>query len=127
MSSPWQHAKQMGIIYIVNRKKCDLLYVGHTEEMMSTRFSKHKYDINKRPKNNELTEHCHGTHDTENDLEIFILDHGIPELGKGKFLEDKYICKLQTIAPNGMNVDMGSYAKEIYSSWTTALKSQSPQ
>ena len=92
---------------------------------MSDRFSKHKYDIKKRPKQNELAEHCYGTHDPEKDLKVYILDHGIKELGKRELLEDKYICKLQTMPPpHGLNVNIHPYAKEMYQSWTSALQHQ---
>ena len=90
---------------------------------MSDRFSKHKYDIKNRPKQNELAAHCHKNHDIENDLEVSILDYRIPLLEHRKFLEDQYFCKLQTLQPNGMNIDIGPYAKEMYRGWTSALKS----
>ena len=119
---PGATCQTKGIIYAVYCKKCDLIYVGHTGDSMSERFSKHKYDIRKRPQQNELAEHCHGTHDPEKDLEIYILEHGIPELGRRELLEDKYICKLQTMQPHGLNINIHSYAKEMYKSWTSALQ-----
>ena len=88
---------------------------------MADRFSKHKYDINKRPQQNELAEHCHGTHDIQTDLEVSILDHGIPDAKQREFLEDIFICKLQTMPPHGLNVNIHSYAKEMYECWSTAL------
>ena len=84
---------------------------------MSERFSKHKYDIKKRPLQNELAEHCHGTHDPEKDLLVYILDHGIKEQGKREQLEDKYICMLQTMPPHGLNTKINAYAKEMYLPW----------
>ena len=89
---------------------------------MSDRYSKHKYDIKNRPKQNELATHCHRDHELEKDLEVFILDYGIHKLEDRKRLEDKYICKLQTLHPNGMNSDIGPYAKEMYKCWSSALK-----
>ena len=120
---PGATCKTTGIIYAIHCKKCEQIYIGHTGYSMSDRFSKHKYDIKNRPKQNELAAHCHNDHDIENDLEVFILDHGIPLLEHRKFLEDQYICKLQTLQPNGMNIDIGPYAKEMYRCWTSALKS----
>ena len=93
---------------------------------MSERWSKHKYDVKKRPTQNELATHCQKDHDLEKDIEVFILDHGIHPLEERKRLEDKYICKLQTLQSNdgGMNRETGPYAKEMYQLWTTALKSK---
>ena len=86
---------------------------------MGERFSNHKYDIKNRPQQNELATHCHKHkhHDTEKDLEVFIIDYGIPLVGLQKLLEDKYICKLQTLYPIGMNVEIGPYANEMYKCW----------
>ena len=86
---------------------------------MGEHFSKHKYDIKTRPQQNELATHCHKHkhHDTEKHLEVFIIDSGLPMLGLRKLLEDKYICKLQTLYPNSMNVEIGHYAREKYKCW----------
>ena len=77
---------------------------------MSELWSKHKYDVQNRPTQNELATHCHKDHDLEKDLEVFILDYCIPSLEERKRLEDKYICKLQTLQSNdgGMNQDTWS-------------------
>ena len=120
------NCKTTGIIYAINCKKCEQIYVGHTGDSMSERWSKHKYDVKNRPTQNELATHCHKDHDLEKDIEVFILDHGIHPLEERKRLEDKYICKLQTLQSNdgGMNRETGPYAKEMYQLWTTALKSK---
>ena len=81
-----------------------------------------KHDIKKRPEQNELATHCHGTHDPVKDLEVFIIDHGITDLQARERLEDFYICKLQTMAPHGMNTKINSCAKEMYTSWSAAVK-----
>ena len=46
-----------------------------------------------RPQQNELATHCHKYkyHNTEKELEVFIIDYGIPLLGLRKLLKDKYI------------------------------------
>ena len=41
---------------------------------MAVRWSQHKYDIRKRPDQNELSKHCCRNHNLEKDLEVFILD-----------------------------------------------------
>jgi hypothetical protein len=111
-----------GIIYAVRCRKCDLIYIGHSGDHMKKRFSGHKHDIKKRPEQNELATHCHGTHDPVKDLEIYIIDHGITDLKARERLEDYYICKLQTMAPHGMNTKINAYAKEMYASWAAVVK-----
>ena len=116
---PGATCKTKGIIYAIKCKKCDHIYIGHTGDSIGERFSKHKCDIKNRPQQNELVTHCHKHkhHDTETDLEVFIIDHGIHLLGLRRLLEDKYICKLQTLYPNGMDVEIGPYAREMYKCW----------
>lgn len=116
------NCKSTGVIYAVKCKKCELIYIGHTGDSMSERYAKHKYDIKKRPENNDLANHCHKGHDIEKDLEIFIIEHGNQKLEERKRREDKYICKLQTLVGTGMNTDIGAYAKEMYYCWTSTLQ-----
>ena len=109
------NCKTSDIIYAARCKICDLIYVGESKEELRSRFSKHRYDVNNRPDNNELTKHVHAhNHDFEKDVEVVILKQGFKSSAERKFFEDKFICILGTIAPNGLNVDMGNYAKEMY-------------
>ena len=80
---PGATCKTKGIIYTIKCKKCDHIHIGHTGDSMSELFSKHKYDIKNRPQQIELATHCHKHkhHDTEKDLEVFIIDHGMNEIG----------------------------------------------
>ena len=39
---------------------------------------------------------------------------GFKSEAERKFVEDKYICKLGTAIPNGLNKDLESYAREMY-------------
>ena len=87
---PAATCKTKGIIYAIKCKKFGHTYIEHTGDSMSERFSKHKYNIKNRPQQNELATHCHKhKHDTEKDLEVFIIEHGIHILGLPRLLEDK--------------------------------------
>ena len=116
---PGATCKTTGLIYAVTCKKCQQIYVGHTVESMATRWSKNKWDIINRPNQNELATHCHHNHDLEKDLEVTILDHGFPLLSERERMEDRYICRLQTLQSNGggMNIETHAYAKEMYQLW----------
>ena len=117
---PGGTCKSTGVIYAVNCKKCKQIYVGHTGTTMAVRWSQHKYDIRKRPDQNELSKHCCRNHNLEKDLEVFILDYGYNRLEEREKMEDKYICRLQTHQSNkgGMNSDTHAYAKEMYQLWS---------
>ena len=120
---PGATCKTEGVIYALNCKKCEKIYVGHTGDSVAKRFSGHKYDVAKRPTQNEFTQHCEKKHDLKKDIEIYILDHGISSFPARERMEDRFICKLQTLEPTGMNKRIGPYAKEMYTLWTKALNS----
>ena len=118
------HCKSTGIVYAIKCKKCQEIYVGESGKTASTRYSGHKYDINNRPDNCDFAKHCARTpHVLDEDLEFFIIEHGIHDESARKRAEDKYICKLQTLKGTGINCDLGSYAKEMYTSWTSCVTS----
>ena len=88
------------------------IYVGHTGVPLRSRFDRHRYDIKKRPDNSELAEHFHGKDHRESDMEVFILQTGIADEKRREFLEDKWICRLQTL--KDLNTDFHQYAKDMY-------------
>ena len=106
------------VIYAARCKKCDLIYVGETGDKISSRFSKHRYDAKKRPDNCELAKHFYENkdHDFEKDLEICILQQGFKSLEERRQTEDKFACRLGTLAPTGINESraLGDYVKEMY-------------
>ena len=103
-------------------KKHKLTYVGQTGGKLCDRFSKHRYDIKKRPENNELSEHFHTDHDVDKDLGVVILEKLQVETSEArKFYEDRWICKLQSFQPDGINVDVGAYAKGMYTCFQRSM------
>ena len=88
---------------------------------MSVRWGQHKHDIKKRPDQNEVATHCHADHNIDKDIEVFILAHGIDNEKERERLEDKLICKLQTMGKHGLNERINAYAKEMYATWTAVL------
>ena len=112
--------KSKGLIYAATCKKHDLIYIGHTGEKLSDRFSKHRYDIKNRPDNSELASHFHQGHSTD-DMEIKILQSGLNSKIQRELYEDKWICKLQTLKPSGLNTETNAYAKELYQCYQRCL------
>ena len=109
------NCRTSNIIYAARCKICDLIYIGETGKELRKRFSDHRYDAKNRPDNNELAQHISDKkHDFEKDIEVAILHQGFKSQDERVFYEDKYICKLGTFKPNGMNEKIGAYAKEMY-------------
>ena len=51
-------------------------------------------------------------HNFDRDIEVTILKQGFKSTEERKFLEDKFICQLGTLSPEGLNKD--HYAREMY-------------
>ena len=108
------NCKETEIIYAAQCSKHKELYIGHAGEQLSENFSKHRYDIKNRPDNSELAKHYQEIHNLKNDLNKIILQNNIKTAAARRYHEDKWICKLRTLAPHGLNTETGEYAKEMY-------------
>ena len=84
-------------------------------------MSKHRYDCKKRPGNCELAQHFHQNHDLENDMEIHILQTGLKTEAEREFHEDRWICRLQTLQPHGLNKDLNQFANDMYFCFSGSL------
>ena len=49
-----------------------------------------------------------------NDLNVTILQNNIKTVAAWRYQEGKWICKLKTLDPQGLDTEIGDYAKEIY-------------
>ena len=109
------NCRTKNIIYAARCKIHDLIYIGHTGDELAQRFSKHRYDTKKRPDNNELSKHiAEYGHDFEKDIDVTILMSNLETAAERELNEDKFICKLGTKSPNGLNVDVGNYGADVY-------------
>ena len=115
--------RSKGVIYAAICKKCNKIYVGQTGEELKDRFSKHRYDIKKRPDNSELAQHFHKDHCIDQDMEVLILQSGLTKSERQReHAEDRWICRLQTMAPaGGINLKMEHFAEEMYASFGRVL------
>ena len=79
------------------------------------RFSKYRYDANKRPENCELAYHVHSeNHDFDTDIDVTILKHDLPTKQEREYHEDRMICLLGTKRPTGLNDSMKAHGREVY-------------
>ena len=61
--------------------------------------------------NGELAKHFHEIHNINDSLNVIILQINIKTATARSYHEDKWICKLNTLAPYGLNTKTGDYAK----------------
>ena len=106
--------RDRNIVYAARCKPCDLIYVGQTKIPLHKRFNIHRSDITMNPKRCELPKHFNESKTCifDRDLEIYVLQKNVT--GSRNFREqheDKWILRLDTLQPNGMNVELNSYGR----------------
>ena len=62
----------------------------------------------------QARQHFHESHNLNNDVKVTILQNNIGTAAARRYHEDKWICKVKTLAPHGLNTEIGDYAKELY-------------
>ena len=117
------NCKTSNIVYAARCKVHSSVYIGQSGKELRERFSKHRYDFKHRPENNDLATHFRNfDHSFEDDLEITILDQGFRNENERKRREDEIICLLGTKHPDGLNCDLGPYAREMYETYQRMAK-----
>ena len=104
------------IIYAAQCSKNKVLYIGRKWEQLSELFFKHRYDIKNSPDNSKLAKHFHESHNLNEDPNVAISQNNIKTAATGRHHEDKWICKLKTLVPYGLNTEIGDCAKKMYNS-----------
>lgn len=90
---------------------CGLLYVGETKNEFKTRLNNHRYSIRKARNDLPVPKHFSESKHTERDIKFMLLQH-IPPPNRGgdrltilKKCELSWIFRLNSLRPNGLNVD----------------------
>ena len=101
---PIGSATDSNVIYAAKCKKHQVLYVGTTGGQLNTRFSGHRSDIKHYPSRCELPKHFRECGcDFSMDLEVSVLEHVKGGVATRLLKEDKWIRRLDTVSPNGLN------------------------
>ena len=100
------------VIYAAKCTRCGMLYVGYTTTQLNERFNRHRSDIEHHPNRSELPKHFSESKECnfDRDLEVHILEKNIS--GTTSMLEaaeDKWILRLKTLAPHGLNLKLNEY------------------
>ena len=111
--------KKSHVVYAAECTKHQLLYVGFTTRPLHLPVNNHRSEINLGAHTCEPVQHL-STLDWnfDKDLKIHILQHGLPNNKDAcEAEEDKWIIKLITKSPNGMNTvlhDFGQFYKTLF-------------
>ena len=104
---------ESNVVYAAECTKCHMLYVGQTKQKTFERFVGHRSDTAQRPERCELPQHFADPSTDCNfnsDLRIHILQRNVtgPRCIR-EAEEDKWIMKLGTLSPLGMNAKLSDY------------------
>ena len=104
-----------GTVYAVRCIKCDKLYVGQTTTPLNERLNRHIYDTANRPDACELTQHFANCGcDIRTDIEISILSQVNGSETRMLLEEDKWITRLMTVPPYGLNEKLSTFGKMYF-------------
>ena len=101
------------VVYAAECTKHRLLYVGFTKRPLHLRFNNHCSETNLGTHTCELVQHFSTLNCIfHKDLKIHILQHELPNNKDAcKAEEDKWIIKLDTKSPNGMNTVLHNFGQ----------------
>ena len=106
-------------IYAAECTNHNLLYIGQSSQKLNCRFNGYRSDVTVKPKACELTQHFSQSKNCkmDNDLRVYIcrIIWNIPHLrGWIEYFENRWITRLDTKAPNGMNTKLNDFAKTFF-------------
>ena len=105
-----------GVIYAIRCKKHDTISVGQTTTPLNTRLNRHWWDVQNRPDACEVSQHFanHSDCSFKHDIEVSILKTTTGPSNHMLMEEDKWIAKLDTKAPHGLNERLSPFGSLFY-------------
>ena len=92
-----------GVIYVISCKKCKMQYVGQTQQKCSVRMNSHRFDIRNHPNSyTNVSEHFNSENHSILDFSFMPIEN-INNNWQRLMKETKWMYKLGTISPDGMN------------------------
>ena len=100
------------VIYAARCTAHDIMYVGQTSIPLNERFNIHRSDITCYPDRCELPKHfAQNGCDFNKDLQVSILEHVHGSEDLRTYKEDKWITRLGTLQPTGLNNNISEFGK----------------
>ena len=95
-----------------------LVYWTNKKQLLE-RFSKHCYDIKNKPVTSELAKYFHQSHNINDNINVTILQTNNKTAAARRYREEKWISRLKSTAPYGLNIETGDTLKR----WTISTNS----
>jgi hypothetical protein len=93
------------LIYLIHCDICNIQYVGETEQLLSSRLNGHRFDISHKDPDKPVAKHFNLPFHSIDNLKIKVIDllHTNDAVLR-KIRESKWITKLNTKTPHGLNL-----------------------
>ena len=104
-------------IYAAECTRHNTIFVGQSSQKLNSRFNGHRSDVKVKPKACELSQHFHNNKECsiDRELKIYILQDNVTgSWEEREYFEDRWITRLNSKAPNGMNSNLKEFAKTFY-------------
>ena len=94
------------LIYSVSRRKCPgVVYIGETGRGLGDRFREHRLDVIKKKVAPPVPAHFAGMDHQLEDMQVAVITAGLPEQGKRRREEMRFIHNFGILVPGGLNQD----------------------
>ena len=100
------NCKTSNVIYLIQCTKCGMQYVGETGQCLHQRMNNHRADVtNKRLEGKPVGRHFNKPQHSVENMKVTIIDYlGLKDDLSRKCRESKWIRKLVTFDPYGLNI-----------------------
>ena len=92
--------------YMISCNRCNMQYVGETENALHIRMNGHRFDITMRKLDKPVSFHFNQPDHSIEDLKVMGMEKINNNSKKQKKLRERYwIFELRTLTPEGLNID----------------------
>ena len=99
------NCKTKNIVYLIECRKCKKQYIGETENPLQLRMNGHRSDYYRKLPDKPVAEHFNTTGHSFEDLTVRIIEQIVAGSARRKQRESFWIHTLQSLAPDGLNLD----------------------
>ena len=99
------NCRTKNIVYLIECRKCRKQYIGETENPLHLRMNGHRSDYYRKLADKPVAEHFNAIGHSFEDLTVMIIEQIVASSARRKQRESFWIHTLQTLAPDGLNLD----------------------
>lgn len=98
--------KTKNVVYMISCSRCDMQYVGETENALHVRMNGHRSDINTKKLEKPVAAHFNQPDHSLKDLKVMGIEkiHN-NDTERRKLRERYWIFELRSLTPEGLNID----------------------